>query len=504
MAKNKGQETIERPPVVAIMGHIDHGKSTLLDYIQKSNIVAGEAGGITQHVRAYEVAHKTKDGTLKKITFIDTPGHEAFLSSRRRGASIADIAILIVSAEEGVKEQTKESLKMILERKAPFVVAITKIDRPNANPNKVKQELAEANVFVEGYGGKIPCVLISAKTGSGVQELLEMLLLVAELEELRGEPAAPGQGFVLESHVDPKVGTSAVCVIKNGTLKTGDFIVIDGAGSKIKRITDAHGKMLGEATFSAPIEITGLSTLPAGGNPFEVIHDQKLIKELAAKVKKGGTRRSARATTVSENARGFLPVILRADTAGTLDAIVSALNKLGTERFPVKILASGIGAITEADMQTAATAADTIVIGFNVGIDKVASDIALHQNSDIKLFDVIYKITEYIADEVKKRTPKERVEEEVGRARIIKLFNKVGKNKQLVGGSVLDGVVSPEKVFIVIRNESEIARGKILELQIDKTKVKTAEKGAQFGALVESKMTLATGDILRIIETIEK
>ena len=240
-----------RPPIIVIVGHIDHGKSTLLDYIRSSNIVAGEAGGITQHTSAYEVVHKTKDGKTEKITFLDTPGHEAFTTMRDRGAQIADIAVLIVSAEDGVKAQTLEALKSIKAAEVPYIVAITKIDKPNANVERVKQNLGEHEVYIEEYGGKVPCVPISSKTGDGVSDLLDMMLLVAELEELTGDATKPAEGFVLEARLDSKAGIMATLVITNGTVNTGDYIVVDGAAAKIKKLEDFGGNIIKTSWLTA-------------------------------------------------------------------------------------------------------------------------------------------------------------------------------------------------------------------------------------------------------------
>ena len=253
---------IQRPPVVAIMGHVDHGKSSLLDYIRKSNIVAGEAGGITQHISAYEVSVPDSEGVQKRITFIDTPGHAAFSHMRERGATIADIAILIVSAEEGVKAQTKEAIKTITGSKVPFIVAITKIDRPNSNVMKVKTELMEQEVFVEGMGGSISCVAISSKSGEGIPELLETILLLAELEDFKGNPNIPAEGFIVEANMDDKRGISATMIIKDGTLKQGNFVVVDDAWTTTRIIEDFMGKTLSEVSFSTPIRLTGFSKLP--------------------------------------------------------------------------------------------------------------------------------------------------------------------------------------------------------------------------------------------------
>ncbi|MAZ40817.1 translation initiation factor IF-2 [bacterium] len=502
MAEKREQK--ERPPIVAIMGHIDHGKSTLLDYIRESNVVEGEAGGITQHVNAYEITHKNKEGE-RRITFIDTPGHEAFTGSRKTGARIADIALLIVSAEEGVKEQTKESLKMITEAKAPYIVVINKIDKPNANPDKAKQDLAEIDVFVEGYGGHIPCALVSSKTGEGIDDLLDVILLSADLEELKGTPDVPATGFVLESHVDKKVGVTGTLIIKDGTLKTGMFLCIDGIVSKIKRLEDFTGKQIKEASFSSPIRIAGLSEVPPADTPFESFENKKDAEEHAKVFAQEKHRAPDKEVNGDEDARLMIPLVIKADVLGTLEAIEKEVNKLDIpeDRAYIKILAKGIGDVSENDLKVAASAQDPIVIGFNVKVDKAAKDFADNAGITPQLFSIIYKINEYLQPEITNRIPKIKVEEVAGSAKIIKLFSQV-KNKQLVGMKVNDGTIALAKPIRVIRNDAEVGRARAHEMQIQNIKITEGNKGDQIGAQVESKLTLALGDVLEFVDEVEK
>lgn len=498
----KTNEKTNRPPIVAVMGHIDHGKSTLLDYIRKSNIVEGEAGGITQHVNAYEISHNNKEGE-RKITFIDTPGHEAFTGSRQTGARIADIALLIVSAEEGVKEQTKESLKMITDAGAPYIVVINKIDKPNANPDKAKQELAENDVFVEGYGGHIPCALVSSKTGEGIDDLLDLILLSADLEELTGNPLVPASGFVLESHIDKKVGITGTLIIKNGTLKTGMFLCIDGAVSKIKRLEDFTGKQIPEATFSAPVRVAGLSEAPAQDLPFESFDSKKEAQE-HAKVFAEQKKQAPTVTGDEDDPRLMIPLIIKADVQGTLLAILKEVQKIAVpdDRAYIKILSKGVGDISENDLKVAATAHDPIIIGFNVKVDKVAQDSADNLGVTPHLFSIIYKINEFLEPEIKQRIPKVKEEVVTGSAKIIKLFSQA-KNKQLVGMKVTKGTISLRKPIRVIRNDSEVARAKAHEMQIQNIKVTEGNEGDQIGAQIECKLSLALGDTLEFVDTIE-
>src|SRR3989344_6859865 len=336
MAKLSPQNFLPRPPIVVIMGHIDHGKSSLLDYIRKSNVVAGEAGGITQHLSAYEVNHPVKEGVANRITFLDTPGHQAFSKMRSRGAGVADIAILVVSAEDGVKEQTKEALKAIKEAGIPYIVAINKIDKPNANIERTKQNLAENEIYLEGFGGDVPFVPISAKLGTGVSDLLDMMLLVAEMENLTGDSTLHAEGVVVESHIDTKRGTSATLIITNGTLKKGSFILAEESMAPVRAIENFLGKQVPEATFSSPVQITGFDSLPAVGATFRAYSNKKdaekaqdALREARAKVKPVAIIRTI---PLAENAL-VVPIVLKSDVAGTLEALEKEISKIERERI---------------------------------------------------------------------------------------------------------------------------------------------------------------------------
>src|SRR3989344_7708950 len=400
--------TVPRPPVIVIMGHIDHGKSTLLDYIRKSNVVAGEAGGITQHLSAYEVTHTTKEGRTQRITFLDTPGHEAFSQMRYRGARVADIAVLVVSAEDGVKAQTKEALASIKEAKVPYMVAINKIDKPTANIEKTKNSLVENEIYLEGYGGDIPAVPISAKSGQGVSDLLDMMLLVADLQGLTGTPSKPAEGIVIEARIDPKKGTSATLVIKDGTLRRGMCIVAEESLSPVRAIEDFTGKQVPAATFSSPIRITGFDHVPPVGATFFACEDRKAAEALVAehheaahapkKAPEGSSEEGPESVTIT--------LVINADASGTLEAIEKELGKLSTDKVHVLIVRKNVGAITESDIKAVAGATRPFVIGFNVKIDAQAHAIADRMNIPIEVFDIIYKLTERLTEEIILRTPK--------------------------------------------------------------------------------------------------
>ncbi len=493
----------ERPPVIAIMGHIDHGKSTLLDYIRKTNVVDKEAGGITQHISAYEVVHEDKDGNSKKITFLDTPGHSAFSGVRERGASIADIAVLIVSAEEGVKDQTIEAFQSIEATKTPFIVAINKIDRPNANIERTKLQLSEAGIFVEGYGGSVPVVAISAKSGEGVSDLLDMMLLVAEVEELKGDGHIPAEGLVLEANLDPKIGVTVNLIIKNGTLYTGDLVAIGDQSAKIKKIEDFKGKTLKEATFSSPVRVFGFSSIPEVGRCFQTFNDKKSLENYLEKQKAGILSTTCRNFFEENSSAIHVPIIIKTDVYGSLEAVMKEVAKIKSDKISLDIVQTGVGTISETDAKIASSSPNSIILGFHVKVDHSAQDQAEKFGFKIMQFDIIYKLSEWLEGEIRNRTPKERVEESIGRAKILKVFAQ-NKVKQIVGGQVIKGRITKGAEVIILRRDVEIGRGKITDLQEQKIKTSTVEEGTQFGTEIETKLMISPGDYIDAIEITQK
>jgi translation initiation factor IF-2 len=408
----KDNTTVERPPVIVIMGHIDHGKSALLDFIRKSNVVASEAGGITQHTSAYEVEHKNADGQTKKITFLDTPGHEAFSDMRSRGAVVADIAILVVSAEDGVKTQTLEALRAIKEASIPFIVAINKIDKPGADIDRTKNSLMENEIYIEGYGGDIPAVPISAKTGEGIPALLDMMLLVAELAELKGDPTQHATGYIIEANVDPKKGISATLLIKNGVLKRGMCVAAEDSVAPVRIFEDFLGNKIDEAQFSAPVSIVGWSKLPQVGATFQSFEKKKDAEACA--IDFTPVAQMPHSATESEDPDHFsIPLILKADVSGTLDAVKYEIQKITLERTTLKIISTGVGTVTENDVKMASGDKNAIIVGFNVQVDSQARTAAEQYEVTIETFNIIYKMTEWLEEEAKKRTPKTQVAEGV-------------------------------------------------------------------------------------------
>ncbi len=479
----------ERPPIVVVMGHIDHGKSKLLDYIRNTNVVEKEAGGITQHIGAYEVRVKER-----RITFLDTPGHEAFSQMRLRGAKVADVAILVIASDEGIKPQTLEAYEAIKKAGVPFVIALNKIDKPNADPERVKGQLAENQIFTEGYGGKIPTVNISAKIGEGVDELLDIVLLLAEMENLQVNPNENASGIVIEAKLGSRRGISATLLIQNGAMEKGMFVVSGNAIAPVRIFEDFQGKSLEKATFSSPIRIIGFNRMPIVGAEFKTFNSKKEaeeeIKTLGVKTKKTPS------VEIKETEEGkiIIPLIIKADFMGSVEALEQEIKKLNSEKVLINILRKDIGKITEDDIKLASSAKNPAVLGFNVDIDSTARILAERFNIAIFISDIIYKISEWLDGEIKKRESEIPKEEIIGVAKILKIFSKE-KNKQLAGGRVISGkIISSGYQFKIKRRENEIGGGKIIELQHNKMPVKEIKEGDEFGAMIESKIELAKDD----------
>ena len=491
------------------MGHVDHGKSTLLDFIRKSNIVAKEAGGITQHVAAYEVEH-VREGKTKRITFIDTPGHAAFSTIRARGANIADIAILVVAADDGVKAQTLEALASIRDANIPFIVAINKIDKPNANVERTQASLLEQNVYLEKFGGDVPWTAISAKAGTGVAELLDLILIVAELQEYKADSNASAEGFIIEAHRDQKRGIAATLILTNGVLKSGMSVVAGGAIAPVRIMENHAGKSINEATFSTPVTLIGFDKLPEVGETFHTFKNKKeaeAARELEGRIVKKSTGQ----TTVNapKNADGsrryMLPVIVRADTTGSLEAIMQETQKIGDEHVGVQIIQSGIGNISENDVKaiTAASESPAVLVGFNVSIDSIAEAYGRTHNVKIELFNIIYKLTEYLEECMKTMAPKRVVEEVLGRARVIRQFSSQ-QGEHVIGGAVTEGYLVRRGTVRVLRRKIEIGVGKIKNIQANKQNVDRIEVEREFGAQIEANFEITEGDVLEYFTSVEK
>lgn len=480
-----------RPPIVAVMGHIDHGKSSLLDYIRKANVTAGEAGGITQHVSAYEAVHQ-HEGEERRITFLDTPGHEAFRALRARGAAAADVAILVIAAEEGVKPQTLEAFEAITEANTPFVVAFTKIDKPGADIEKARISALENGIYLEGLGGSIPFTGVSSKSGEGISDLLDLVLLTAELAELTADPEAPAEGFVLESSRDPKRGIGATLIMKNGTLPVGSFVIAGPALAPVRFIEDFTGARITSALPSQPVRISGWSALPPAGTPFSSTKVKKEAEELALL----GVEANPAHTQERQAADGktILPLIVKTDVTGSILAIKHELAKIEHERVTIRIVQEGIGAISENDVKAAA-AGSGFVIGFNVGIDSAARDAAERMHVSIDTFSIIYDLKERIEELVKDRAPRITVEEILGEAKILKAFSTAGI-KQVLGARWNSGVLTVGDQVKIDRRGLHIGNAKLTNLQVARADVNEIKVEGEFGLQIESKHEAAAGDTL--------
>jgi translation initiation factor IF-2 len=469
----------KRPPVVVVMGHVDHGKTTLLDFIRKTNMAAREAGGITQAVGAYEITHNKE-----RITFIDTPGHEAFSKMRSRGAQIADIAILVVAADDGVNVQTKEAIKIILESEIPYIVAISKIDISGANIEKAKSSLLQAGVLLEGMGGSTSFQAVSAKTGEGVAELLDLILLTAEVEELTCDLSAPAEGFILEAHMGNGGGT-VTAIIKNGTLKTGDTIATPSTSGKVKGLKNFLGETSKELTPCSPAIILGFETLPSVGDPFAT--GDKIIDLPKAPVI---TQRDGGAAMIAGTTK--MNLILKAGVAGGLEALSDAVKKLKVPGNTNLVIASeGVGEITDGDVKQAIST-NGIIIGFKVKITPAAKTLLTAQR--IKLFqsDIIYELLESVEEELsgKKR------QMVAADLEILAVFDQKNKGAQIIGGKVTEGELKNQSEVEIHRKGTQVGTGKITNLQQSKKDVNEVVAGLECGMLFSSSILVVKGDHL--------
>jgi translation initiation factor IF-2 len=494
----KSSPTTTRPPVVAIMGHIDHGKSTLLDYIRTTNVVGGEAGGITQHLSAYEISLPYQK-TERTITFLDTPGHAAFTGMRERGASAADIAVLVVSAVDGVKAQTLEALNTIRSAKIPFIVAINKIDLPESNIEKTKLSLAEHEVLVEGYGGDIPFVAISAVKGTGVPDLLETIILVADMSELNTSDSSLAEGIVIESHLEPKRGIAATIIIKNGTLKRSQFVVAGNGYTTTRIMENFLGKTVETAPAGTAVQLTGFDVLPEVGSSI-VVFDKK--RDAEDYIEEHSLSVSAKDATAFAVGTAIVPLIIKADVHGTLEAIEKELGKIVIEGLQVKIIGKGIGAIGESDIKLAQSDKNTIIVGFNTALDNAAKDINEKVGAQVQIFNIIYKLTEWLEVELEKRRPRVETREVIGTAKVLKTFSQT-KDKQVLGARVESGVIANGAKVSVIRRDFRLAEGTIVELQQARQKLKEVSEG-ECGLMVECKNDIAAGDVLEAFIMVTK
>ena len=502
---DKEEDLVKRPPIVTIMGHVDHGKTTLLDYIRNTHVVDKEFGGITQHIGAYQTKYKDE-----LITFIDTPGHAAFTEMRARGASVTDIVIIIVAADDGVKPQTKEAVDHALSAKVPIIVAVNKIDKPDANIDRVLTEMAEIGITPESWGGDIPFINISAHTGEGIDLLLETILTIAEVGELKDNPNRYAVGAVIESRLDKNVGGIASFLIQNGTLRIGDPIVVGTSYAKVRTMKNDRGESIVEAGPSTPVEITGLTENPSAGDKFMAFETEAEAKSVAEKRKDAAKMNAGKDKKVSlddlfasvDAGNKEINVVLKADVRGSEEAVKNALEKIKEQDVSVKVIRSGIGAITESDV-VLASASNAIIIGFNVVASSSAKDIAKDNNIDIRLYTIIYKLVEDIEAAINGMLDPEFEEKILGEAEIRKIF-KFSKIGNIAGSYITNGIVKNGALARVIRDGVVIASDeKIASLQREKDTVKEVKKGFECGITLEKFNDFKEGDTIEAYEMIE-
>ncbi|NLL01924.1 MAG: translation initiation factor IF-2 [Mollicutes bacterium] len=501
---DKSDDLIKRPPVVTVMGHVDHGKTSLLDHIRCSNVVACEAGGITQAIGAYQTSFNDE-----KITFIDTPGHEAFTQMRARGASVTDIVIIIVAADDGVMPQTKEAIDHAISAKVPIIVAINKIDKPNANPQRVMEEMAALNLTPEEWGGTIPFVKISAVTGEGIDKLLETILALAEILELKANPSRYAIGTVIESRIDKNIGGVASILIQNGTLRLGDPIVVGTTYGKVRTLKNDLGTNIVEAGPSTPVEISGINDTPEAGDKFMAFESEKMARDISEKRLVAVKANKCKKEVVSfedlfakiQSGVKEINIVLKCDVRGSEEAVKSALEKIDVGGARVKVIRSGIGTITESDI-VLANASDAIVIGFNVSPSAITKEIAKEYSVEIKLYQIIYKLVEEMELAMKGLLEPEYEEKVMGSAEIRKLF-KFSKVGTIAGTMVTSGIIKNHSKVRVIRDGVIIHDGKISSVQREKDTVKEVKQGFECGITLENYNDLKESDILETYEEVE-
>ena len=493
-----------RPPIIAVMGHVDHGKTSLLDALRKTDVVGGEAGGITQHIGAYQI---TKNERV--VTFLDTPGHEAFAALRAHGAKTCDIAIIVVAADDGVKPQTKEAIEHAKQAGVALVIAINKIDKPGADSNRVKQELSEIGIVADDWGGDVPCVEVSAKTGDGLEKLIEVVMLVSDIAEPQAVFAGLGNGVVIESHIDTGRGPVVTLLIQNGELRVGDWMVVGKSYGKIRSLENFLGEPIKKASPAMPVVVSGLKDLPAFGDWFEEVETEKIAKDWMSSQSRKASFKSltaAKSMNSQDIARAVidgkikeLAVVVKADAQGSLESLTTSLEAVGNDEVRVKIIGSGVGDISETDINSA-NAGNAIILGFNVGISGPVNQLAKRSDVEFKLYKIIYELLDDVRDWLSTLLPPEIIETEHARLKILGVF-KTTKNMVVCGGKVLSGKIIPSLDIKIISSKKEIGLGKLDSLQKNKESAKEVVEGEECGLSVETKTPITLGDELSFYST---
>lgn len=500
-----------RPPVVTIMGHVDHGKTTLLDTIRKTNVAAKESGGITQHISSYQIEITPKNGGEKRIiTFLDTPGHSAFEAMRRHGAQITDLVVLVVAADDGVKPQTLEAINHARSMNVPIMVAINKIDKPDADIDRVKTQLSEHNLVPEDWGGKTITVPVSASQGTGIEDLLDLILLSTDIRDLKANYDVPAVGVVIESDLRPGIGPVATALIQNGVIKVGDYVSMGDVTGRVRTLTDHRGKRVIEGTPSMPVEISGLSAVPQFGEQLAVFTTEKEAKDAARSFLRNATAKRAsvsnlQVTAQKEGQKNILNVVVKADTKGSLEAIRDTLTLMKNEDVEVRLVSDGVGDISEGDITMAQTA-KALVLGFHVRVSAVVKTLADREKVSVTLYSVVYELFDAVRSVLADLMPMETVESQIGRLKILARFRDNRKNV-VCGGQVQEGVMQPKQKVRILRGEQVVAEGVIISLRQGHDEVKSVKTGSECGMeleLGEGKDTVKVGDIVYLYSLAEQ
>lgn len=492
--ENNKNLIISRPPVVVVLGHVDHGKTSLLDKIRQSHVAEKESGGITQHIGAYQIEHQGKT-----VTFIDTPGHEAFSAIRSRGARVADIAILVIAADEGIQPQTKEAIEIIKKTGMPFIVALNKIDKSGVQPEKNKRELADQGILVESMGGKIPLVEVSAKTGQGVEELLEVVILIAEMEKLSANISRPAEGVIIESYLDNQRGPTATLILREGKLTVGDIIGTQSTFGKIKILGDFKSKQIKEALPSMPVIVLGFENVPQVGENAKFFVNEEEARQYIAK--KEIKNKKAEVLFIEPDKK-VLNLILKADVLGSLEAIEEVIKNLPQEKVILRVLNAEAGDIVESDVKLAESS-KAVIFGFRVKKTSLANTLSERMKIKIFTFDIIYDLIQGVRNFAEKLLSPEILKTEVGKIKILAIF-KQEKNRQIVGGKVIDGEVRNHLKVDIERNREKVGEGRILQLQKNKNDTDKALKGQECGILFDGDAKIEEGDALIAYEEEKK
>ena len=488
--KDNNQNIVLRPPIVVVLGHVDSGKTSILDFIRKTHVADKESGGITQHVGAYEVEFQEK-----KITFIDTPGHEAFSAMRSRGAKVADIAVLVIDSIAGIQPQTKEAINHIKKAGIGLVVALNKIDLPGANPEKVKGELFKEGIQVESLGGQIPLIEVSAKTGKGIDSLLELILLIAEMEDLRTDLRNPAEGVVIETYLDSLRGPVATILLRSGKLKIGDIVGTSSTYGKIKSIEDFKRLSLTEALPSMPAVILGLENVPRVGDKIRVFPS---AEEAKLYIQKKERKAGETSVILAEEGKKILNIILKADVSGSLEAIEQVLDNLPQEKIVLRILEKAVGEVNEGDIKLA-EASKAVILAFRAKTSSVAASLKDRLSTRILSFDIIYTLAQGVRQLMESALELEVSRKTIGKMKVLIIF-KTNKNRQIIGGKVIEGEIKKGAKLEIWRENESFGKGRMVSLQENKKDVTLVAKGKECGLLIEGETRIQEGDIIEAFE----